>query len=99
MEELPGLLRLADCCRLVQFLLQLQQLMQLLNTGGVGCPNAPRTCLHGSLISLGGLLEDHVDRSIRRNRHDDVLGNRLSGNLPHLLASPTLLLTRSRIRV
>jgi glutamate/tyrosine decarboxylase-like PLP-dependent enzyme len=67
---------LVACGRLVQLLLQLQQLAQLLNIGGVGCWNAPRTWLQGTLIGLGCLLEDHVDRSIRRNRHHDVLGDR-----------------------
>src|SRR5208337_2230496 len=41
---------LVACGRLVQLLLQLQQLAQLLNIGGVGCWNAPRTWLHGTLI-------------------------------------------------
>ena len=67
---------LVACGRLVQLLLQLQQLAELLNIDGVGCWNAPRTWLLRTLIGLGGLLEDHVDGSIRRNRHHDVLGDR-----------------------
>jgi hypothetical protein len=46
---------------LVQLLLQLQQLAQLLNIGRVGSWNASRAWLQGSLIRLGGLLEDKLE--------------------------------------